>query len=91
MQEEWRHIINEEYEVSNLGNIRKSVSNGYIVIHPHKDRCGYLRVNISGKTYAVHRLVALAFIPNPYNYPIVHHIDENKINNTTWNLIWCSY
>lgn len=44
-----------------------------------------------GRTHAVHRLVASAFIPNPYNYPIVHHIDENKANNAKTNLLWCSY
>lgn len=39
----------------------------------------------------MHRLVALAFIPNPYNHPIVHHIDENKANNVTSNLLWCTH
>ena len=48
-------------------------------------------MKIGDKTYAVHRLAAIAFIPNPYNHPIVHHIDENKSNNVTSNLLWCTH
>ena len=93
MNEEWKEIkwLNAEYAVSNLGNVCKYEYARIKMIVPHKDRCGYLRVSIKGKTYAVHRLVAEAFIPNPYNYPIVHHIDERKSNNIASNLIWCTY
>lgn len=54
------------------------------------------------KFYRVHRLVAQAFIPNPNNYPVVNHKDENKQNNMIWvnedgsidynksNLEWCT-
>ena len=53
---------------------------------------GYSRVTLSnsGKTtrMAVHRLVALAFIPNPYNKPVVNHIDNNPTNNHVTNLEW---
>lgn len=93
MQEEWKLIenTNEEYEVSTLGNVRCISSGIPIIVHPSKDRCGYLRVKIMGRSYAVHRLVAITFIPNPYNYPIVHHIDENKSNNVKSNLLWCSH
>lgn len=57
-------------------------------------RRGYHRVRLYGDggytTPQIHRLVAKAFIPNPNNYPIVHHKDNNKGNNSVENLEWCT-
>jgi hypothetical protein len=54
---------------------------------------GYLYVNIkmsNGKTKQkrVHKLVAIAFIPNPNNYNVVMHLDDNKANPKKDNLKW---
>ena len=59
-------------------------------------RDGYTQLMVgiwSGKKMhrlIVARLVAKAFIPNPYNLPQVNHIDENSENNRVENLEWCS-
>lgn len=60
---------------------------------PHTIKGGYLRVRLSvhdRKRVVVHRLVAMAFIPNPDNLPEVDHIDGNKANNDVSNLRWVS-
>ena len=40
------------------------------------------------KTIAVHRLVAIQYIPNSNNYPLVMHLDNNPSNNSIDNLQW---
>lgn len=44
-----------------------------------------------GRTFFIHRLVAMAFIPNPNNLPCVDHIDTDKDNNNVENLRWCTH
>ena len=91
MIEIWTNVKgNSNYEVSSLGRIRNKKGN---LLRPEETKKGYLRVNLTnnGKTkhYKVHRLVALAFIPNKNNLPQINHKDENKKNNRVGNLEWC--
>ena len=62
---------------------------GRIQLHSFVGNGGYVYVRINNKNYLLHRLVALTFIPNPYNFPQVNHKDENKQNNSVDNLEWC--
>ena len=93
MKEEWKDIKGYEgkYQVSNLGRVysfykkdclKPGNSNGYFYI----DLCK----NGVSKSFRLHRLVALHFIPNPNNYKEVNHKDEDKTNNKVENLEWCT-
>lgn len=93
------------YEVSNYGNVRSVdryiTRNGDSTPILFKGKLlkkhlyyGYQYVHLSKKgsqlkAMRVHRLVAIAFIPNPKNLPMINHKDENKSNNYVDNLEWC--
>ncbi len=52
---------------------------------------GYIYCRTSNKNYAVHKLVAQYFVPNPQKLNVVDHIDGNKLNNNYLNLEWVTY
>jgi len=93
--EEWRDIPGYEgfYKISNKGGVFSVKRNK--VLKPSYTHVGYLHITLynrkSEKTYSVHRLVAMAFIPNPYNLPCINHKDEVKDNNDVSNLEWCTH
>jgi predicted DNA-binding protein YlxM (UPF0122 family) len=90
------------YEVSNMGRVRsldKRVNSRNCsrlvkgqIMKGTPDKDGYFKVIFydkqNGKGYFVHRLVALAFIPNLENKLQVNHIDGNKQNCNLDNLEW---
>ena len=106
MEEEWRDIKGYEgcYRVSNYGRV-KSISR-LVNSSPDKRtvperilkqqvlRSGYMSVGLWKDSHflrlPVHRLVAIAFLPNPDNLPQVNHRDGIKTNNNADNLEWCS-
>lgn len=98
MQEEiWKPVVGYEglYEVSNFGAIRRLWNVSRVTkLRKLATAKGYNRVTLSknGKPqiFFVHRLVAVAFIPNPHNYPQINHINEVKSDNRVENLEWCT-
>lgn len=80
------------YEVSNLGNV-KSLRTGKL-LKQSKDKAGYKILSLTkdgkSKSFLVHRLVAMAFLPNPDGLPEVNHKDESHDNNVLENLEWIS-
>ena len=98
--EEWRTVVIDgeelsDYEVSSHGRVRSLNyrRTGQVKIMKQADNGnGYLIVNLwkngKQKMCKVHRLVAMAFIPNPHNKATVNHIDEDKTNNCVDNLEW---
>lgn len=111
----WKPII-KNYQISNYGNLRKVNKTNeydkrtpkYSYIKGTISKFGYKRVFLSinneVKTFAVHRLVAEAFLDkNNFKYMpnenknliditklVVNHKDENKLNNFVDNLEWCT-
>ena len=101
----WKDVPGYEgiYQVSNIGRVKgldryeicrggKRFRKGRILKTRVQE--GYVTVNLMKNSKAwhpgVYKLVAMAFIPNPNNQPVVNHKDENKKNNTVENLEWCS-
>lgn len=92
-EEEWKTIDKFlNYEISNYGNLRNKTTK-YILKPSIKS--GYLCVSLNDvngdrKSFKIHRLVALTFIPNTENKQTVNHKDHNKLNNNLSNLEWAT-
>jgi hypothetical protein len=92
--EVWKDIPDfDQYEVSDLGNVRNKKSQRVMI--KFQSDSGYQRITLRcNKKYVtrdVHRLVALAFLPNPEGKATVNHKNRVKNDNRLENLEWASY
>lgn len=91
MEEMWECIDGfENYQISTSGKVFSLNKNK--ILKPNIVWSGYKMVRLYqngwAKDYSIHRLVALTFVPNPYNHRVVNHKDGNKQNNYWLNLEW---
>lgn len=104
MSEVWKQIdgFDGNYDVSSLGRVRSwkakgswSRSDRAFILKPVNGAYGYKFVSPGHrgkiKQFAIHRLVAGAFHPNPLVLSQVNHIDNNRENNAAVNLEWCDH
>lgn len=87
-------IYESDYQISTFGRVKSTKDGHERILKPFVDKDGYLNIAFSKnrhvKKFKIHRLVALAFIPNPNNKPQVNHVFGNKMDNYVDNLEWCT-
>lgn len=79
-------------EITRSGRVRRT---GRKELKPFAYNGGYLavqvRLNGNRRNLLLHRLLAMAFLPNPDAKPFINHIDGNKSNNDLANLEWVTH
>lgn len=91
VEKEWRTVKEyDRYEVNQFGEIRHKKRKQILKPRLNSGGYGYVAFNIDGqrKNFAIHKIVANAFIPNPNGYTEVNHKDYNRLNNQVDNLEW---
>lgn len=103
-EEIWKDVVGYEgtYQISNTGRLKsltraiprqgRTFTKQGIFYKPCPDKDGYLNsqlsLNGSYKRLSIHRIVALAFLPNPENKPFINHINcivsDNRVENLEW-------
>lgn len=78
-----------DYQISNFGNV-KSIKTG-LQLRERKTKQGYVRVQLNGIEYYIHRLVAVNFIQNKELKRAVNHINGIKTDNRVENLEWVTH
>lgn len=91
----WIHGYNKKYMVNNNGVIISIIKEKQLLINSRIDRAGYntVRLNINGQTHTryIHRIVAMAFVPNHMNKPFINHRNGDKLDNRPMNLEWVTH
>jgi hypothetical protein len=86
----WIPGYEEEYGCTKSGKVVSYKTSNIKELKGSIGARGYVRVTLNGKAKAVHRLIALTFIPTDDESLHIDHRDENKENNSVSNLRWCT-
>lgn len=87
--EVWKPIkhTRQRYFISNKGRVKSLCGYQAIILKAFDNGHGYQKVNIQGKKYYIHRLVALAFLDEPKpGEDTIHHRNHNRKDNSLENL-----
>jgi NUMOD4 motif/HNH endonuclease len=88
-------VITEHPSVKNEQQTGKTQTLKGRILKPHTNSSGYYQINLNRKsirtTFAIHQLVAQAFLDNRSRKPLVNHINGIKTDNNVNNLEWATY
>lgn len=90
---QWKTVCeNDRYEVNQKGEVRYKKRKRILTPLINPGGYAYVSFNMNGerRRFAIHRIVANAFIPNPNNYSEVNHKNYDRLNNNVENLEWIS-
>lgn len=85
------------YYLDRKGNLWRFKEDKWVKVKKYISPKGYLHVHLydintkKSRIRRLNRLVAILYIPNPHNLPVVMHLDNNPLNNLVSNLKWGTY
>lgn len=89
-REIWKKVdvLPDAYRVSSRGRVKRKENGEYRILYATNNGKGYYTIPVGHDKFYIHRVVALAFIPNPDGFPEIDHINGKRDDNRVQNLRW---